>query len=293
MVSSPQWLPPSGVGPKRGGGELKILRGWLIVGALVGLGALVSRTQQLPPANATDLSVTIVAYASPTDQPRFVSTRDSLIGYLQVNLPGAWKTATRGLGSQRVMPDRTAITVKVIAAQGTSVHRSASNRPADVHIYVADDHGALSPDNAISTTLHELGHIWCCRGEGTSEGHWLTAVSEGKLIGLNEFGLMNSPVECQILKSREFACPSVFSERDLLTMGFAAIPRATNNTCVVQVDQRQKRVQSIDAELAQTKSDIDSLEAQIKRLAATGASANPRSRQAGAGSPAALGCCFA
>jgi hypothetical protein len=71
----------------------------------------------------------------------------------------------------------------------------------------------LSAAELIVTTLHELGHIWCCFGPGTKDGHWTDTPT-----GFSSVGLMYSPMTCTVTPGSDPVCPSVFSDRELVEM---------------------------------------------------------------------------
>ena len=42
---------------------------------------------------------------------------------------------------------------------------------------MVDDLGPVSTENSVAVALHELGHIWCCRGDDAgTDGHWLKSI---------------------------------------------------------------------------------------------------------------------
>src|SRR5204862_8310600 len=98
--------------------------------------------------------------------PELLPLRVSSLTKVKATLATEWKSAARGLGSL-VVADRSAdITMFVVGARGTSVHR---RNPAvdsqDIVIYVSDQVlGMRTVENNVAVALHELGHIWCCYG---------------------------------------------------------------------------------------------------------------------------------
>ncbi|MBM4420077.1 MAG: hypothetical protein FJ034_00520 [Chloroflexi bacterium] len=230
----------------------------LFVGAGVVLGGL--RRVLPPPVSAADLVVSVVPEPGPSD-PKLVGLRDSLISHLVANLPAAWSKATRGLGALRIDQDNPAVVIRVAAAVGTPSFTSARFQRDEVLIFAADGVGALTPRDTISITLQQLGYHWCCTGEGTLNGRWATPISEGALVGLNEFGLMSGPLKCVAPRGGgEPLCPNVFSERELATMGFTGIPKATPNPCAVQTTE-------LEAQVASTKESLSAIEQRVKSMA--------------------------
>ena len=75
----------------------------------------------------------------------------------------------------------------------------------------------LSAAELVVTTLHELGHIWCCFGPGTKDGHWADAPT-----GFSSVGLMYSPMTCTVTSGSDPVCPSVFSDRELAELHLTA-----------------------------------------------------------------------
>lgn len=190
--------------------------------------------------------------------------RDRAIARLRTSLATEWRDATRGLGGISVVDESADVVVKVLPAAGTSVHRTAADGSEDVLLYVADDRGAIDLDNLVAIALHELGHVWCCRGPGTTDGHWNVPEASDTLTGLDRFGLMNHPVMCATLRSGILSCPNRFSDRELRTMGFTSIPRATADPCVA-------RSEAVRAQLRTGETDIAARNERIKELNARAA----------------------
>jgi len=142
-------------------------------------------------------------------------------------------------------------------------------------LYVADRFGPVTTENAVATALHELGHIWCCSGEGTVAGHWAVKEETPELGGVDRFGLMNHPIECVRLPIGVLSCPNRFSERELRAMGFGAIPSAAPDPCLVRAGELERRIADLGslltplaAKIAADRSTIDGLRAEIEALEA-------------------------
>ncbi len=190
------------------------------------------------------------------EEPSLVPLRDSSVTRLVATLANEWKNATRNLGSLQVTDTSADITVFVVAAKGTSVHRrSTGDLSEDIVVYVSDEIGVRSVENTVAVTLHELGHIWCCTGSGTTDGHWTTAEASPGLSGVDKYGLMNHPVMCVVFGAIT-SCPNRFSDRELQTMGFTELPPPAADTCVVQ-----KR--GLLAQLASARTQLTSLQAAV------------------------------
>lgn len=188
--------------------------------------------------------------------PSLVPLRDAAVAKLNSGLPKEWKAATRDLSSVELVAANADIVIKVIAARATSLHRTAEDGSQDILLYVADSDGPYALDNVVAVALHEVGHVWCCHGPGTSNGHWTTAeVSEG-LQGIDRFGLMNDPVRCLVVPSGFLSCPNRFSDRELRAMGFQQLPPPPADPCIARRD-------AILSQLASRRSELDGLGRQI------------------------------
>lgn len=216
---------------------------------------------------AAHFSVTIDGAPSGTlpQDANLIALRDLSITRLRENLPAAWSAATRGLGSLTVLDGKADIPLHLVAATGTSIHKSGSRSGQEIVLYVAEDGRRTTELEMLSTALHELGHIWCCRGVGTSEGHWATALDDGRDFGLNRYGLMNSPVKCAVLPNQIFVCPLRFSDRELASMGFTAPARATPDPCVAAMDRLKAQIDTADRQIRSAKSDLEDLQTKLRR----------------------------
>jgi len=125
---------------------------------------------------------------------------------------------------------------------------------------------AVSTENSVAVALHELGHIWCCRGDDAgADGHWLKAIADPLLQGVDRFGLMTHPVTCLVFPGF-VTCPNRFSERELHTMGFAEVPAPPADPCVTQANALVTQIAALDASLASTRTTIDASNAQLATL---------------------------
>lgn len=199
------------------------MRHVLTLGALLMLGWLLSGVQGLGSTSKVPSAANIAVAIVPDDtivpaQPDLRPARDEAVHTLKQDLPAAWNHATRGLGILRVVEHGADVTIHLLAAKGTSVHVARRSRTEAIRIYVEDRHGVQGRQELVSTALHELGHIWCCRGPGTTDGHWIEAKGDEGLFGINRFGLMNAPVECKTLAGGTTLCPYEFSDREMVVL---------------------------------------------------------------------------
>lgn len=183
--------------------------------AAVSCGALARPVPTVAPlVSAAVLSVhlTTGGASDAQERSRLPSLRDSIAGAL----PDAWLTATGGRGKLSLRTDAD-IEVELDGTDGTSVliqHKRDGkivSRTIAVHTLESNRH--LSVSELMATVLHELGHIWCCYGPGTADGHWSDAPAE-----FSPVGLMTSPMRCQVTAGKDPVCPSVFSDRELREM---------------------------------------------------------------------------
>jgi hypothetical protein len=185
-----------------------------------------------------------------------VPLRDAAIARMRSTLASEWRSATRGLGGLQVVDQSADISIFVLAAHGTSVHRRAADGSEDILVYVEGELGQKTVENTIATTLHELGHIWCCQGpEADDGGHWKTKERDPGLYGVDKYGLMTDPVTCVAFGS-VLSCPNRFSDREMRTLGFATFPPPAPDPCITQA-------QSIGAKLVQLQAQLADLNAQI------------------------------
>jgi hypothetical protein len=149
------------------------------------------------------------------ERARIPQLRDALAAAL----PNAWATATVGRGQLSLRTDGD-IDVELDGTNGTSALTRHSNggrvTSRTIAIHTIDGSRRLTVPELMATVLHELGHIWCCFGPGTTDGHW--ASSDGP-TSFSSVGLMYSPMTCHVTPGSDPICPSVFSDRELAEMG--------------------------------------------------------------------------
>src|SRR6184192_2587173 len=109
------------------------------------------------------------------------------------------------------------IDVELDGTNGTSAltQHSSGGRVTSrtIAVHTIDGNRRLTVAELMATVLHELGHIWCCFGPGTKEGHWAETPTD-----FSSVGLMYSPMNCRVTRGSDPICPSVFSERELAEM---------------------------------------------------------------------------
>ncbi|HYK99330.1 MAG TPA: hypothetical protein VEU77_13155 [Candidatus Acidoferrales bacterium] len=233
-----------------------------------------------PPMVATDIAVHITTATPPRPEfqpdPALVPLRDAVVARITATLSDEWGKATRGLGHLRIVDASQDISIFVVGAKGTSVHRqSPRDESEDIEIFVQDDLGKTTPENAVATTLHELGHIWCCFGpEADQGGHWQVKLRDPGLYGVDKYGLMTDPVLC-LAFGAVLSCPNRFSDREMRALGFATFPAAVPDPCVSQALSLQTQQSGLVAQLDVLGPQIDAgktrlatLETQISSLEA-------------------------
>ena len=202
--------------------------------------------------------------------------RDLDVAALTRSLVAEWSAATRGLSTLDLVTAATAdIVITLLPSRGTSVHVTEGDGSQAIFLYAATPSGILTADNMVAVALHELGHIWCCRGEGTLDGHWAQPVADPLLQGVDRYGLMNHPVNCVVFAACVESCPNRFSERDLRAMGFSQIPPPPRNACVDsknallgRLGAAKDQLASATTALAATEAALATLGAQIKAIEA-------------------------
>jgi hypothetical protein len=146
------------------------------------------------------------------EKTRLPGLRDSIAGAL----PAAWITATGGLGQLTLRTDAD-IDVELVGTGGTSAltqHRLGGRVVSrTIVLHTIEGSRRLSLAELLVTTVHELGHIWCCFGPGTKDGHWTDTPS-----AFSSVGLMYSPMTCTVTPGSDPICPSIFSDRELAEM---------------------------------------------------------------------------
>jgi len=196
-----------------------------------------------------------------------VPLRDAALARMRSTLASEWKSATRGLGGLQVLDQSADITIFVLAAHGTSVHRrSYGDGSEDIVVYVEGELGQKTVENTIATTLHEIGHIWCCTGEDADDGgHWKTKLRDPGLYGVDKYGLMTDPVTCVAFGS-VLSCPNRFSDREMRALGFATFPPPVPDPCVVQAQSISGKLAPIQTQLADLNAQIISANAQLAAI---------------------------
>lgn len=233
---------------------------------------------------ARSLTVRVTADAPPhatfSSVPALVALRDASLMKMKSTLAIEWKNATRGLGGLQVVEQSSDITIFVVAAHGTPVHRQGPDDSQDVIVFVEDALGQQSVENNVAAALHELGHIWCCYGPGTypspekERGHWLTNELSPGLYGVDKFGLMTDPVTC-IPFGSILSCPNRFSDREMRALGFTTFPPPAPDPCITQSLSLKAQVTTLDSQLAtlnprieSAKGTLTSLESRIRSIEA-------------------------
>jgi hypothetical protein len=213
------------------------------------------------PMTATALTVHVTTDIAPDvrldPEPSLVPLRDAAVAKMKSTLAAEWKAATRGLGGLQVVEESADIGVFVLAGRGTSVNRTGADGSEDIVIYVSGEFGPKTVENVIATTLHELGHIWCCHGAAAKEGgHWQENLRDPGLYGVDKYGLMTEPVTC-VTFGAIVSCPNRFSDREMRALGFTSFPPVTPDPCVSQGLSLSSKLASFDASLTTTKNQID------------------------------------
>ncbi len=152
------------------------------------------------------------------EKARLPELRDSIAGAL----PAAWATATNGRGQLAIRTDAD-IDVELDGSGGTSAltqHKLGGKVVSrTIAVHTVEGSRRLSVTELLVTTLHELGHIWCCYGPGTKDGHWASSDAPKEFSSV---GLMYSPMTCSVTKGSDPICPTVFSDRELAEMHLTA-----------------------------------------------------------------------
>ena len=133
---------------------------------------------------------------------------------------GAWATATGGRGQLAIRTDAD-IDVELDGSGGTSAltqHKVGGKIVSrTIAVHSVEGSRRLSVSELLVTTLHELGHIWCCFGPGTTDGHWTDTPTV-----FSSVGLMYSPMTCTVAAGSDPVCPTIFSDRELAEMHLTA-----------------------------------------------------------------------
>ena len=199
-------------------------------------------------------------------EPSLVAARDASVARLNATLVKEWSAATRGLGTLTLVPSSADIVIYVVPGRSNSVHITSPDGSQRILIFMVDELGPVSTENSVAVALHELGHIWCCRGEDAGpDGHWLKATPDPLLQGVDRFGLMTHPVTCLVFPGF-VTCPNRFSERELHTMGFAEVPAPRADPCVTQANALVTQINALDAKLGVARVKIDAANARLTEL---------------------------
>jgi hypothetical protein len=196
-------------------------------------------------------------------EPSLVAARDASLARLNETLVKEWSAATRGLGTLKLVPSSADIVIYVVPGRSNSLHLTSPDGSQRILLFMVDDLGPVSTANSVAVALHELGHIWCCRGaDAGPDGHWLKSIADPLLQGVDRFGLMTHPVTCLVFPGF-ITCPNRFSERELHSMGFAEVPAPPADPCVTQANALVTKINALDATLATTRTTIDATTAEL------------------------------
>jgi hypothetical protein len=199
--------------------------------------------------------------------PSLVPARDRSVARLNEALVKEWSAATRGLGAVKLVPSSADIVIYVVPGRSSSLHLTSADGSQRILLFMVDDLGAVSTENAVAVALHEIGHIWCCRGgDAGPDGHWLEPIADPLLQGVDRFGLMTHPVTCLVFPGF-VTCPNRFSERELHAMGFTEVPAPPADPCVTQANALVAQINNLDANLASSRVAIDAANTQLEEIA--------------------------
>ncbi|HEV8536484.1 MAG TPA: hypothetical protein VGR87_12345 [Candidatus Limnocylindria bacterium] len=220
-----------------------------------------ARVQAVDPATGLDGVSTRL-------EPSLVAARDATVTKLNDTLAKEWLTATRGLGGLTLVTSSADIVIYVVPGRSSSLHSLANDGTQRILLFMVDDLGPISAENAVATALHELGHIWCCHGtDAGTDGHWLEKIPDPLLQGVDRFGLMTHPVTCLVGPGFQ-SCPNRFSERELRAMGFTQIPAPPPDPCLAQANALRSQIATLDGRLASERRTIDATKAEMAGVAA-------------------------
>jgi hypothetical protein len=199
--------------------------------------------------------------------PSLVAARDRSVARLNAALVKEWSAATRGLGAVKLVPSAADIVIYVVPGRSSSLHVTSADGSQRILLFMVDDLGAVSTENSVAVALHELGHIWCCRGgDAGQDGHWLEPIADPLLQGVDRFGLMTHPVTCLVFPGF-VTCPNRFSERELHAMGFGDVPAPPADPCVTQANALVTQINNLDANLASSRVAIDAATTKLEEIA--------------------------
>ncbi|HEX9092815.1 MAG TPA: hypothetical protein VF902_02415 [Coriobacteriia bacterium] len=217
------------------------------------------------PISPTSFTVRVTTDTPPHEtfdpDPSLVPLRDASAAKMSATLATEWKTATRGLGSLQVVDSSADITIFVVASRNTSHWVQGSDDSEHVVVFVSGEIGPRNVENNVAVALHELGHIWCCRGPDTKDGHWLTKEASPGLYGVDKYGLMTDPVTCVSFGS-VLSCPNRFSDREMTALGFTSFPPPAPDPCITQGLSLRSQINTLEAQLASLGGQVRAIELQ-------------------------------
>jgi len=217
------------------------------------------------PLAPTSFTVRVTTDAPPHEtfnpDPLLVPLRDASAARIKATLATEWRTATRGLGSLQVVEGSADITLFVVASKDTSHWIAGTDESQQIVVFVSGEIGPRNVENNVAVALHELGHIWCCHGPDTNDGHWLTKQASPGLYGVDKYGLMTDPVTC-VSFGAVLSCPNRFSDREMLALGFTSFPPPAPDPCIQQSLALRSQIASARTTLAKLESQIRAIEVQ-------------------------------
>lgn len=196
--------------------------------------------------------------------PSLVPLRDASAAKMSATLAAEWKTATRGLGSLEVVTSSADMTIFVVASKSQSHWVQSGDDSQQIVVFVSGEIGPRNVENNVAVALHELGHIWCCRGPGTSDGHWVTKEPSPGLYGVDKYGLMTDPVTCVSFGS-VLSCPNRFSDREMVALGFTSFPPPAPDPCVTQWLSVRSQLNTVNGQITDLRNQIVAIETQYPR----------------------------
>lgn len=217
------------------------------------------------PISPTSFTVRVTTDTPPHEtfnpDPSLVPLRDASAAKMSATLANEWKTATRGLGTLQVVDSSADITIFVVASRDTSHWVQGSDDSEHVVVFVSGEIGPRNVENNVAVALHELGHIWCCRGPDTKDGHWLTKEASPGLYGVDKYGLMTDPVTCVSFGS-VLSCPNRFSDREMTALGFTSFPPPAPDPCITQGLSLRSQINTLEAQLSSLGGQVRAIELQ-------------------------------
>ncbi len=217
------------------------------------------------PIAATSFTVRITTEEPPHERfepdPSLAPLRDASATKMTATLATEWRTATRGVGSLEVVDSSADITIFVVASKDTSHWVVGVDESQQIVVFVSGEIGPRNIENNVAVALHELGHIWCCHGPDTSDGHWLMKQVSPGLYGVDKYGLMNDPVTC-VSFGAVLSCPNRFSDREMLALGFTDFPPPAPDPCIQQGLNLRTQISTARTTLTNLDAQIRAIEAQ-------------------------------